>query len=264
MAKAFKAQTYGERAQAHHHTLVRTLFGIMEEKKTNLSLAADINTKAELLEIADKVGPYICVLKTHIDVIADFDQDLVDRLVALSKKHNFLIFEDRKFADIGNTVKLQYGGGVYKIASWAHITNCHIIPGEGIISGLKEVGKPLDRGLLLLAEMSSKGSLAVGSYTDKNVELAKKHKDFVFGFIGSRTFSDEEHDFVTMTPGVNLVSGNDSLGQQFRTPEHIICENGSDIIIVGRGIYAQEGVQPEELAEKYRKAGWDAYLKRIQ
>ncbi|CAO3657121.1 unnamed protein product [Mucor hiemalis] len=142
----------------------------MERKQTNLSVAVDVTTKKELLSIADAVGPFVCVLKTHIDIVEDFDADLVKQLEALSKKHDFSIFEDCKFADIGNTVKHQYANGVYKIASWSHITNAHTVPGEGIIKGLGEVGLPLGRGLLLLAEMSSKGALTKGSYT---TELSK-------------------------------------------------------------------------------------------
>jgi orotidine-5'-phosphate decarboxylase len=49
------------------------------------------------------------------------------------------MFFCRKFADIGNTVKHQYEGGVYQISSWADIVNCHPVPGEGVIQGLKEV-----------------------------------------------------------------------------------------------------------------------------
>lgn len=251
--------SYSQRAELCTNPTAKKLFTLMESKKTNLCIAADVIMKDELLKIAEELGPYICVLKTHIDIIADFDSDLLIQLQRLSEKHNFLIFEDRKFADIGNTVKYQYQDGIYNIADWSHITNAHTVPGPGIIEGLKEVGLPKGRGLLLLAEMSPKGNLATGKYTEESLKMAQEHKDFVIGFITMRQLL-EDPCFINMTPGVKLVEGGDNLGQQYNTPEKVIKENKSDIIIVGRGIYEANDSIAE--AKKYQEAGWDAYQKR--
>lgn len=231
----------------------------MTEKQTNLCVNPDLTNCDQVLAIADQVGPSICVLKTHVDIIDDFTPAFITELKHLSKQHQFLIFEDRKFADIGNTVKLQYEQGIYHIADWAEITNAHTLPGPGIIEGLKIVGLPKGNALLLLAQMSSKDNLFTAEYTQKTVELAKENSDFVIGFISQERLTDDPQ-FIHFTPGIKLEAGSDSLGQQYNTPQHAILHNGTDIIIVGRGIF--EAQRPATEAEIYRKAGWEAYLQR--
>lgn len=242
-----------------YHPLAKQLFQIMADKQTNLTLSADVTSSSHLLQLADELGPSLCVLKTHIDMLDDFNPDISHHLTELAKKHNFLIFEDRKFADIGHTVVRQYEGGIYHISDWAHITNAHSLPGPGIVEGLRQVGHPKGRGLLLLAEMSSKNHLMDANYTQKTLEMAFNYPDFVIGFICQRRISDFP-GHVHMMPGIQMASKGDKLGQQYVTPEQAILDRGVDIIIVGRGII--EAADPMLAAEKYRKAAWDAYQQR--
>lgn len=251
--------TYEARIPLFKNPTAIKLLEIIATKQTNLALSVDVVKKQQLLDLADQIGPEICVLKTHIDILEDFDKNTINELKVLANKHKFVIFEDRKFADIGNTVKLQYEKGIYEIAQWANITNAHTVPGPSIIEGLQKVGLPLGNGLLLLAQMSSQGTLAKGQYTEATLQMALAYRDFVIGFITQQKLTDDQ-GFLNLTPGVQLGSTADDLGQQYTTPWQAIFEQENDIIIVGRGIYHQ--ADPLSAARTYRQAGWDAYLKR--
>lgn len=66
---------------------------------------------------------------------------------------------------------IYFPGGLYQISSWSHIVNAHAVPGPGVVKGLSAIGKPLGRGCLLIAQMSSQGSLATGEYTNAVVSM---------------------------------------------------------------------------------------------
>ncbi len=250
-----------KRASLTLHPVSQTLFKIMEDKQSNLALAIDLVSQTKVLEMADELGPDLCVLKTHVDILEDFTPDFGGKLRKIAEKHRFLIFEDRKFADIGQTVSLQYAKGIYRIADWADFVNAHIVPGPGIIEGLKQIGHPKKQGLLLLAEMSSSGTIAKGAYTKKAVEMAEEQPDYVMGFICLRKLSHLP-GMIHFTPGVKLAPGKDSLGQRYRTVDEILIKNQSDVIIVGRDI--THAAKPKEQAAIYREKGWSAYSRRIR
>jgi len=253
--------SYTERAKYCLSSIARRLLELCDEKETNLILSADVTSTEQLLTLANQLGPEICLLKTHIDIVEDFTPYLTLELGKLAHKHRFLIFEDRKFSDIGNTVKQQYAGGMYHIAEWADITNAHSLPGPGMVEGLAEVGRKKNRGLVLVAEMSSIGALTNEEYLKNTLKIAEQFADFVIGFITQHALSADPH-WINMTPGVKLQEGKDKLGQQYITPEKAIIEHHADLIIVGRGIIA--ATDPVIECHKYREQSWKAYQKRCQ
>jgi orotidine-5'-phosphate decarboxylase len=164
--------------------------------------------------------------------VSDFSDATVHGLIELSTKYNFLIFEDQKFMDIDHMVQQQYHEGSLRISEWAHIFNASILAGDGIIEALTQTAQAKDfpykgdRGLLILAEMTPKGSLATDQYTKTSIDIGRKHKDFVFGFVATRELGSvetesveaEDEDFVIFTTCVNRTSTGDKLGQQYQTP----------------------------------------------
>jgi uridine monophosphate synthetase len=309
------------------------------------------------------------VLKTHYDLINNWDYHPTTgtgaRLNRLARRHGFLIFEDRKFGDIGSTVQAQYTEGSAKIIEWSHITNVNMIPGKAVVNTMAEAATrwrqrkhyevktdisaegvesdeedppagqhaevdggampvaeearlaaqraanagrkasivsittvsqhfepvnsprardefagdafpgieepPLERGLLILAQMSSAGNFMTREYTQACVESARDHRDYVMGFVAQESLNAHPDDqFFCMTPGCQLppesededaeIKG-DGKGQQYNTPRKLVGWQGCDIIIVGRGII--KAANPRAEAERYRKSAWEAYEERI-
>ncbi|EKG09475.1 hypothetical protein MPH_13483 [Macrophomina phaseolina MS6] len=118
--------------------LAAYLLRLIAIKRTNLCLSADVTTTARLLALAEEVGDSICLLKTHADIVSDFSDRTVKGLRDIAKRKRFLVFEDRKFGEIGEIIQKQYTGGPLAIARWAEITSAHIFPGPAVLTSLKE------------------------------------------------------------------------------------------------------------------------------
>ncbi|CAF0804929.1 unnamed protein product [Adineta steineri] len=232
---------------------------IREEKKTNLCLCADLTSLDEIIELSKQVGPNICMLKIHCDILNDFSMEKIQQLKNISRTFNFLLLEDRKFADIGNTVQLQYTKGLFQIATWADLVTVHVLPGEGIVQALEQSVQSIDepRGCLLIAQMSSKGALTNNEdYVKGVIKCAEKYSDYVIGFISqSRLTTDNK--FLHCTPGIHLNNTGDQLGQQYVTPRQAIDGRGADILIVGRAI--TDSINRIKTCEEYQQEGYNVY-----
>lgn len=247
-----KRLSYEQKLESADHSAAKKLLEIAVTKQTNLIASADVVTTQELLALAEHVGPHIAALKTHIDIITDFDFDsTIIPLRDIAAKHNFLIMEDRKFADIGSTQEMQYSYGMYKISSWADLITSQVI------GGYQSLDFFLNSGVVAILSMSSKGTLTDGGYFEEAQKVALSHPN-VIGGVSQKAISDE---LILFTPGVSLSDSGDGKGQQYNTPEHVFRNLHTDFIIVGRGIYKAEN--PEMAAALYRNAGWEAYLKSL-
>lgn len=246
--KEEKRISYEEKLKICEHSVAQKLLKIAIEKKSNLIVSADVTTTAELLNLVELVGPHIVALKTHIDIISDFDADkTILPLKDLASKYNFLLMEDRKFADIGNTQELQFSMGVFKISNWADLVTAQVIAGYDSLDCFRNVG------VVAILSMSSTGTLTDMEYREQAVNIAVSHPN-VFGGVAQNKIPNE---LLLFTPGVNLADSGDGKGQQYNTPEYVFKKLETDFIIVGRGIYKSDDV--EKAALNYKIAGWNAY-----
>lgn len=247
-----KRLSYEVKLDICDHSVAQKLLEIAIEKKSNLIVSADVTSTHDLLALAEKVGPHIVALKTHMDIISDFNSDeTILPLKDLATKYNFLLMEDRKFADIGNTQELQFSYGTYKISQWADFVTAQVIAGYESLDCFRNVG------VVAILGMSCKGTLTDANYREEATKIALSHPN-VFGGVSQNKIPNE---LLLFTPGINLADSGDGKGQQYNTPEHAFTQLETDFIIVGRGIYKSNDAEKSALS--YKIAGWNAYEKSL-
>ncbi|TDL99997.1 MAG: orotidine 5'-phosphate decarboxylase [Flavobacteriaceae bacterium] len=249
--KPTKRLSYKEKEAATTHSVGKKLLQIAQEKQSNLICSADLTKASEIVDLASKVGDNIVALKLHVDIIEDFSLQMISQLQELAAEKKFLLFEDRKFADIGNTASLQFNQGIHQISSWADMITAHPIGGEQSLEVFKNIG------VVTIVEMSSKGALTDNHYVTKALEVSENAQG-VMGVVAQRKIAS---NLLLFTPGVNLASKNDTKGQQYNTPEYVFKELATDFMIVGRGIY--QSSDPQKIAREYQQEGWSAYLNSL-
>lgn len=233
------------------HPIGKKLVELALKKQSNLIASADLITADEVLRFANEVSDHIVALKLHSDIIQDFSEDLIIKLKALAKEKEFLLFEDRKFGDIGNTQELQFKRSIYKISDWADLVTVHPIGGADSLKVFENTG------VVTIVEMSSKGALTDDYYFSKAVNVSENEPN-VLGCVAQRKVGNQ---LLLFTPGVNVSALGDSKGQQYNTPGIVFNNYHTDFMIVGRGLYKAPDFKTA--AKEYQTLGWIAYLQSL-
>jgi uridine monophosphate synthetase len=241
----------------YRNPLSNKLFELSLLKKTNIIVAVDLPTTGEILSLVERIHPYIAGIKLHVDTLPDFSQDFIDKLVAMSREHHFIIIEDRKLADIG-AIGVRQLGGFYRIGEWADAVTIHCITGIDQMNAIHERYPSLT--LLPVAELSCRGNLISSRYVEDTVNMCVGHPA-VCGFVAQERIYEHINPFETITfsPGINLSTSADTQGQQYRSKGRL-----GKYWIVGRGICEHSPGQQVAKAEEYKREGWDSFWYRLK
>ena len=210
--------------------ITRNLLEIIKLKQSNLVVSLDITNEEELLNKLNQIGEHICAVKIHYDIISNPSTNFYTKINVIKQNKNFLIIEDRKFADIPFISTKQ----LTNLKQFADIITVHGICGEKLIDELNK----MDIGIL-----SIENNLIDNIYSNKVKDMANNFSNVV-GFISQRKVLD---DYLTFTPGINLETKTDNIGQTYRN----MSDCHTDIFIVGRGIY--ESIDIIESTIRYKE-----------
>lgn len=224
------------------------LINIIRQKETILVLSLDVTNKTQFFTVLKECAPYICALKLHFELYSFLKGKTLNKLIQYSKKYNFIIIEDRKFADIGNTQYLQAREFIKKGITYF---TSHLFTGKEALYAFPEQAK-----IFLISDMSCKNAFFSDSIELRSI-IHKKSIDYyktipqIIGFV-SQYDINKNNNGIILRPGVKLNANNsnnlgDTRGQRYKDPKITpnVCW------VVGRDIYKSDN--PGDIAKQYQQ-----------
>ncbi len=189
--------------------------------------AADVSSMKTLFVELDKYGKKIGILKLHIDTFSDFSIENLLKLQDYKKKYNLLIWEDRKFADIGHIMDRQIKNSAYCYQDWVDIFTIHGIAGNESVQYI--INENPQFKWILVGQLSSTDNLITENYTEKCKEIYKSNVNIV-GMVCQEYLGPE---YIHIVPGISRNNEVDEKGQKYST---IASKSFADFFVIGRSI----------------------------
>lgn len=86
---------YESRLETMKIPIAQKLFRLILEKKTNLCVDLGLSSTDDIVETADLIGPYVCIIGIHLDACEKLNKKQIAALRKSAAIHNFLIMDDR-------------------------------------------------------------------------------------------------------------------------------------------------------------------------
>ena len=219
------------------------LFEIVNSKKSVLCLSLDVESWEIGQKILNECGQYICLVKLHVALFDDWNNESHLQLLELSNKYNFLIMQDSKLIDVPKISLKQILSPQYNISKWAdcitvsninyldirnHFTNTNIVSRNNI---------PIE--LINVVEMNTKTEF----FTDEYIKNTKKNIYIhnVSSIVSQKSFKDCGYT-IRFSPGTVHIKddldlmANENMRSRYRSIETAIQKEFNHIVIIGSNI----------------------------
>lgn len=219
------------------------LFNIINCKKSVLCLSLDVNTWEEGTKILNECGQYICLVKLHVALFDDWNNESHLQLLELSSKYNFLIMQDSKLIDVPKISLKQILSSQYNISKWADcitVSNINYIDIKNHFTEKNIMSRyniPIE--LIDVVEMNTKTEFFTNEYiknTKKNI-----YTQHISSIVSQKSFKDCGYT-IRFSPGTVYNENdldsikNENIRSRYRSIETAIKKEFNHIVIIGSNI----------------------------